>query len=108
MALAVGQIGVGVVRPKEGTKFRGIWYMLHLGIGMSAVVLGVVNVYIGVDLYQVFVPDGGTVWWIVPSVGAGVSVALWLVLALMRGKFPVRVSNDELEDVGKGVPEEEL
>lgn len=51
------QVLAVVLRPKKDAKVRPLWNQYHHWVGRSAIVLAIVNVYIGLHLY-----NAGTAW----------------------------------------------
>jgi len=43
---------LGIFRPKHGAKIRTAWYAAHWIFGTGAVVLGFINIFIGMYLYE--------------------------------------------------------
>jgi hypothetical protein len=43
---------MSIVRPAKGTPWRSYWYFIHWLLGTGVLVLGVVNCFIGINIYQ--------------------------------------------------------
>ncbi|CAM6091466.1 unnamed protein product [Calypogeia fissa] len=43
---------ISIVRPAKGTQGRPIWLFVHWLLGTGVIFLGVVNCYIGIEIYQ--------------------------------------------------------
>ncbi|KAK7300162.1 hypothetical protein RJT34_10998 [Clitoria ternatea] len=46
------QVLVGIFRPQRGSKRRSLWFFAHWIMGIAVSLLGVLNVYIGLQAYQ--------------------------------------------------------
>jgi hypothetical protein len=55
--LFLNQVLAVVLRPKKDAKVRPLWNQYHHWVGRSAIVLAIVNIYIGLHLY-----NAGTGW----------------------------------------------
>jgi hypothetical protein len=62
------QIKAFLIRPVKTSKIRRYWNWYHHNIGRAAVILGIVNIFIGLDI-----ANESTGW----SVGYGIFLALW-------------------------------
>ncbi|CAN4103103.1 unnamed protein product [Withania somnifera] len=52
----------GIFRPDRGSKNRGLWYAFHWLIGVTITLLGIVNVYIGLQAYNTKTMKNIRVW----------------------------------------------
>ncbi|KAG6552538.1 hypothetical protein Mapa_005846 [Marchantia paleacea] len=52
MCLIWFQPVIGLLRPAKGSVFRSIWYAVHWLFGTGAMFLGIINIYIGVRIYE--------------------------------------------------------
>lgn len=52
----------GIFRPDRGGKNRGIWYAFHWLIGVAVTLLGIVNVYTGLQAYNTRTMKSTSVW----------------------------------------------
>lgn len=43
---------IGFLRPKSGTKGRSIWFFVHWVLGTSISLLGIINIYTGLQAYH--------------------------------------------------------
>lgn len=43
---------IGLVRPVKGAPVRPYWYSVHWLLGTTVAVLGIINCYIGINIYQ--------------------------------------------------------
>lgn len=46
------QACVGFLRPHRGRRVRSVWFFVHWGLGTSVSVLGIINVYTGLQAYK--------------------------------------------------------
>ncbi|KAK4342208.1 hypothetical protein RND71_038024 [Anisodus tanguticus] len=52
----------GIFRPDKGSKNRGVWYAFHWLIGVTVTLLGIVNVYIGLQAYNTKTMISTSIW----------------------------------------------
>ncbi|XP_042411605.1 cytochrome b561 domain-containing protein At2g30890-like [Zingiber officinale] len=53
---------VALVRPQRGIKIRSIWYLLHWLLGTGVCVLGITNIYIGLNAYHEKMSRSVSLW----------------------------------------------
>ncbi|KAF1876697.1 hypothetical protein Lal_00031509 [Lupinus albus] len=46
------QVLVGIFRPQRGSKRRSLWFFAHWMLGIAVSILGILNVYIGLEAYK--------------------------------------------------------
>ncbi|KAJ4980524.1 hypothetical protein NE237_031361 [Protea cynaroides] len=46
------QVLIGFFRPQRGTKGRSVWYFAHWALGTGISMLGIINIYTGLQAYQ--------------------------------------------------------
>ncbi|CAN4104410.1 unnamed protein product [Withania somnifera] len=68
----------GIFRPDKGSKNRGVWYAFHWLIGVTVTLLGIVNVYIGLQAYNTKTMKSIKVWNWLFSVEVAVTVFIYL------------------------------
>ncbi|CAM6127941.1 unnamed protein product [Calypogeia fissa] len=73
---------IGIVRPTKGQPSRPYWYFIHWLIGTGAVVLGFVNIYIGISLYQFFIKPIRSL-----DIAFSVQVALMGLVYFLQGQW---------------------
>ncbi|KAL3682198.1 hypothetical protein R1sor_000220 [Riccia sorocarpa] len=52
MCLVWCQPLIGLVRPNKGVPVRSLWFFIHWLFGNGALFLGVINIYIGIRVYE--------------------------------------------------------
>lgn len=68
----------GIFRPDRGSKNRGVWYAFHWLIGVTVTLLGIVNVYIGLQAYNTKTMKSTSVWNWLFSIEVGVIAFIYL------------------------------
>ncbi|KAL2611025.1 hypothetical protein R1flu_022717 [Riccia fluitans] len=43
---------IGLIRPSKGSMVRSVWFFIHWLFGSGALFLGVINVYVGIRIYE--------------------------------------------------------
>ncbi|MCD9638354.1 hypothetical protein HAX54_022253 [Datura stramonium] len=69
----------GIFRPDRGSKNRGVWYAFHWLIGVTVTLLGIVNVYIGLQAYNTKTMRSTSVWSWLFSVEVAVIAFIYLL-----------------------------
>ncbi|XP_060189750.1 cytochrome b561 domain-containing protein At2g30890-like [Lycium barbarum] len=69
----------GIFRPDKGSKNRGKWYAFHWLIGVTVTLLGIVNVYIGLQAYNKKTMKSTSIWNWLFSAEVGVIVLIYLL-----------------------------
>ncbi|KAJ4975424.1 hypothetical protein NE237_000530 [Protea cynaroides] len=46
------QVLIGLLRPQRGSKRRSMWYFSHWSLGTGVSMLGIINIYTGLQAYQ--------------------------------------------------------
>ncbi|KAB1225301.1 hypothetical protein CJ030_MR1G008996 [Morella rubra] len=70
---------VGFVRPHRGSKRRSVWFFLHWLLGTAASLLGVVNIYTGLQAYHEMTSRSIKVWVIIFTVEMSVVSFFYLL-----------------------------
>ncbi|KAL3683152.1 hypothetical protein R1sor_001174 [Riccia sorocarpa] len=52
MCLVWCQPFIGLIRPNKGVPVRSVWFFIHWLFGNGAMFLGVINIYIGIRIYE--------------------------------------------------------
>ncbi|XP_055824166.1 cytochrome b561 domain-containing protein At4g18260-like [Solanum dulcamara] len=68
----------GIFRPDRGSNNRGVWYAFHWLIGITVTLLGIVNVYIGLQAYNTKTMKSTSVWNWLFSIEAAVIAFIYL------------------------------
>ncbi|KAJ8761993.1 hypothetical protein K2173_006595 [Erythroxylum novogranatense] len=56
------QAGIGFWRPQRGTKRRSTWYCVHWMLGTAVSLIGIINIYTGLDAYHKKVSRSTRLW----------------------------------------------
>ncbi|XP_073158004.1 cytochrome b561 domain-containing protein At4g18260-like isoform X2 [Henckelia pumila] len=59
---------VGMIRPHRGSKGRSFWFLFHWLVGTAVSLLGVINIYTGLQAYHRRTSRNATVWTVVFTV----------------------------------------
>lgn len=59
------QVLIGFRRPKRGTRRRSLWYFLHWILGTTICLVGIINVYTGLQAYHKRTSKGTSLWSII-------------------------------------------
>ncbi|KAL2494548.1 Cytochrome [Forsythia ovata] len=59
------QVLIGFRRPKRGTRNRSFWYLLHWILGTTICLVGIINVYTGLQAYHKRTSKGISLWSII-------------------------------------------
>ncbi|CAI9754935.1 unnamed protein product [Fraxinus pennsylvanica] len=70
---------IGILRPNRGRKGRSIWFIFHWLLGITASILGVVNVYTGLQSYHRKTSKSERVWTIVFTVQISLIIFFYLL-----------------------------
>ncbi|KAL7143579.1 hypothetical protein ABFS83_08G201400 [Erythranthe nasuta] len=62
------QTFLGIFRPHRGSKGRSIWYIFHWLMGITLSLLGVINIYTGLQAYHKRTSNNVRIWTIVFTV----------------------------------------
>ncbi|QHN91110.1 cytochrome b561 domain-containing protein At2g30890-like [Arachis ipaensis] len=73
------QVIVGIFRPQRGSRTRSMWFFAHWIIGTAMSLLGVINVYLGLQAYQEKTSRSITTWNILFTVQISLIVFFYLV-----------------------------
>ncbi|XP_027939306.1 cytochrome b561 domain-containing protein At4g18260-like [Vigna unguiculata] len=77
------QVLVGIFRPQRGSKRRSVWFFAHWIMGTAVSLLGVLNVFIGLQAYQEKTSKSITTWKILFSV----QICLIVIFYLLQEKW---------------------
>lgn len=69
---------LGALRPNRGHPFRQFWYALHWLIGTATVILGFINIYIGLHVYELISSSSLRTWNILFSIQLSVMGLIYL------------------------------
>ncbi|XP_028793853.1 cytochrome b561 domain-containing protein At2g30890-like [Neltuma alba] len=72
------QLLLGIFRPQRGSKRRSAWYLSHWIAGTAVSFLGVLSVYLGLQVYEEKTSKSVTVWKILFTAQICLIVALYL------------------------------
>ncbi|KAK9284826.1 hypothetical protein L1049_024003 [Liquidambar formosana] len=53
---------IGVLRPQRGTKRRSVWFFVHWTLGTAVSLLGIINIYTGLQAYHIKTSRRIRVW----------------------------------------------
>ncbi|PIN11580.1 hypothetical protein CDL12_15822 [Handroanthus impetiginosus] len=70
---------VGIVRPKRGSKSRSIWFLFHWIVGIAVSLLGVINIYTGLEAYHKRTSKNVSIWTIIFTVEMSLIFFLYLL-----------------------------
>ncbi|KAL1562839.1 hypothetical protein AAHA92_05369 [Salvia divinorum] len=74
----------GICRPHRGSKSRNIWFIFHWLVGIVVSLLGVINIYTGLEAYHKRSSKNVRIWTILFTV----QVSLTLSVYLLQEKWP--------------------
>ncbi|KAG2390908.1 Cytochrome b561 domain-containing protein [Vigna angularis] len=77
------QVLVGIFRPQRGSKRRSLWFFAHWIMGTTVSLLGVLNVFIGLQAYREKTSKSITTWNILFSV----QICLIVICYLLQEKW---------------------
>ncbi|XP_022637582.1 cytochrome b561 domain-containing protein At4g18260 [Vigna radiata var. radiata] len=77
------QVLVGIFRPQRGSKRRSLWFFAHWIMGTTVSLLGVLNVFIGLQAYREKTSKSITTWNILFSV----QICLIVIFYLLQEKW---------------------
>ncbi|XP_020240422.1 cytochrome b561 domain-containing protein At4g18260 [Cajanus cajan] len=77
------QVLVGIFRPQRGSKRRSLWFFAHWVMGTSVSLLGVLNVFIGLQSYQEKTSKSIRTW----SILFTVQISLIVIFYLLQEKW---------------------
>ncbi|KAL3624812.1 hypothetical protein CASFOL_031480 [Castilleja foliolosa] len=77
------QIGIGFKRPKRGSRFRRTWYFLHWLQGTTICLVGILNIYTGLQAYHKRTSKSTTLW----SVVFTAQVSFMVIIYLLQEKW---------------------
>ncbi|XP_068485739.1 cytochrome b561 domain-containing protein At4g18260-like [Phaseolus vulgaris] len=77
------QVLVGIFRPQRGSKRRSLWFFAHWIMGTAVSLLGVLNVFIGLQAYKEKTSKSITTWNILFSV----QICLIVIFYLLQEKW---------------------
>lgn len=77
------QVLSGIFRPKRGSKGRSVWFLFHWFVGISVSLLGVINIYTGMEAYQRRTSNCIRSW----TIAFTVQIVLVLLLYLLQEKW---------------------
>ncbi|KAL6544919.1 hypothetical protein OROMI_023781 [Orobanche minor] len=77
------QAVIGCIRPKRGTRGRRTWYFFHWILGTTICLVGILNIYTGLQAYHKRTSRSTTLWTIVFTT----QVSLMLIVYLFQDKW---------------------
>ncbi|GFP78734.1 cytochrome b561 domain-containing protein at2g30890 [Phtheirospermum japonicum] len=77
------QAFLGIFRPQRGSKGRSIWFLFHWVMGISVSLLGVINIYTGLQAYKKRTSKNVSIWTVIFTV----EISLILFLYLLQEKW---------------------
>ncbi|GFQ01146.1 cytochrome b561 domain-containing protein at4g18260 [Phtheirospermum japonicum] len=72
------QVVIGFKRPKRGSRFRRTWYFLHWLLGTTICLVGILNIYTGLQAYHKRTSKSTTLWTIVFTAQVSFMVIFYL------------------------------
>ncbi|KAL2316820.1 hypothetical protein Fmac_030696 [Flemingia macrophylla] len=73
------QVLVGIFRPQRGSKRRSIWFFAHWIMGTAVSLMGVLNVFIGLQAYQEKTSKSIRTWNILFTIQISLTVIFYLL-----------------------------
>ncbi|XP_009777672.1 cytochrome b561 domain-containing protein At4g18260-like isoform X1 [Nicotiana sylvestris] len=73
------QTGTGFLRPDRGSKGRSIWFSVHWLLGITVSLLGIINIYTGLQAYHTKTLRSTSVWNLTFTVEIAVIVFIYLL-----------------------------
>lgn len=70
---------IGFLRPRRGTLSRGAWYFSHWLFGHFTVILGFVNIYIGLTIHEKHEAKSQKLWNVLFSIQIAIMGAIYLM-----------------------------
>ncbi|KAI3466816.1 hypothetical protein Pfo_023479 [Paulownia fortunei] len=77
------QVLIGFRRPKRGTRGRSAWYFLHWILGTTICLVGILNIYTGLQAYHKRTSRSTTLWTIVFTA----QVSFMIIFYLFQDKW---------------------
>ncbi|XP_051136287.1 cytochrome b561 domain-containing protein At4g18260-like isoform X2 [Andrographis paniculata] len=78
------QLLTAIFRPKRGSKGRSMWFFLHWLLGIAVPLLGVINIYTGLQAYHGRTSKNVGIWTIIFTV----QISILLFFYLLQDKWP--------------------
>ncbi|EYU21090.1 hypothetical protein MIMGU_mgv1a014295mg [Erythranthe guttata] len=73
------QAFLGIFRPHRGSKGRSIWYIFHWLMGIALSLLGVINIYTGLQAYHKRTSNNVRIWTLVFTVQISLVFFVYIV-----------------------------
>ncbi|XP_009620395.2 cytochrome b561 domain-containing protein At4g18260-like isoform X1 [Nicotiana tomentosiformis] len=77
------QTGTGFLRPDRGSKGRSIWFSVHWLLGITVSILGIINIYTGLQAYHTKTLINTGVW----NLAFTVEIAVIMFIYLLQEKW---------------------
>ncbi|KAG8364781.1 hypothetical protein BUALT_Bualt18G0034500 [Buddleja alternifolia] len=74
---------IGIIRPQRGSKGRSIWFIIHWLMGIAVSLLGVINIYTGLQAYHKRTSKNVRIWTILFTL----QISLILFCYLLQEKW---------------------
>ncbi|KAH6780751.1 Glutamyl/glutaminyl-tRNA synthetase [Perilla frutescens var. hirtella] len=84
---------LSIFRPPRGSRGRNIWFVFHWVVGIAASLLGVINVFTGLQAYNKRTLEDVRVW----TISFVIEVSFMLLVYLLQEKWHYLRSHDDLE-----------
>ncbi|GER29112.1 cytochrome b561/ferric reductase transmembrane protein family [Striga asiatica] len=76
---------LGIFRPRRGSKHRSIWFLFHWLVGIAVSMLGIINIYTGLQAYKRRTSKDIRIWNIIFT--AEVSLIFFLYLLQEKWQY---------------------
>ncbi|CAN4110147.1 unnamed protein product [Withania somnifera] len=78
------QAATGVFKPDRESKGRSMWFAVHWFLGMAVCLLGIINIYTGLQSYRTRTMRSTSVW----NLAFTVEIVIILFIYLLQEKWP--------------------
>ncbi|KAL3508950.1 hypothetical protein ACH5RR_028351 [Cinchona calisaya] len=73
------QFLIGIIRPRRGSKARSVWFVVHWILGIAVSLLGIINIYTGLQAYSKKTSRSARMWTILFTVEISLVVLFYLL-----------------------------
>ncbi|KAM3301406.1 cytochrome domain-containing protein [Capsicum chacoense] len=90
------QAATGVFKPDRESKGRSIWFSIHWLLGVTVSLLGIINIYTGLQSYHTRTMKNISVW----NLAFTVEIVVYLFIYLLQEKWPYikQIRSDLLDE----------
>ncbi|XP_027774332.1 cytochrome b561 domain-containing protein At4g18260-like [Solanum pennellii] len=85
------QAVTGILKPDRESKGRSIWFLVHWLLGVTVSLLGIINIYTGLQSYHTRTKRSTSVW----NLAFTVEIVVILFIYLLQEKWALYKANQE-------------